>query len=168
MNYPVSASGPVPVALALLDRQWPASTPLADTVGAGTSGAKAISSLESDPRYLIGRFQQALTELLANDLPQMDDMTSLLSDALADAIRWRQHNDRPCLDCGESLCGRCNADWDHAERYHVLARALGAVGDDPTSSPGPCRSRQVPARAGSKRESATDVPAKHGPVPPGN
>jgi hypothetical protein len=146
MTYPAPGGGPVPVALALLDRQWPASPPLGDTVGASTGGAHAVTALESDPRYLIGRFQQAMAELLASDLPQMDDMTSLLSGALADAIAWRHHDDRPCAHYGESLCGPCNADWDQADRYHALARALGAVGD-PTASPGPCRSGQIPARA---------------------
>ena len=150
MTYPAVGSGPVPVARALLDRQWPASPPLADTVGASTGRAQAVTALESDPRYLIGRFQQAMAELLATDLPQMDDMTSLLSAAFADAIAWRHHDDRPCAHCGESLCAPCNADWDQADRYHALARALGAVGDA-TSSPGPRRSGQVPARAGSTR-----------------
>jgi hypothetical protein len=150
MTYPASSGGRVPVALALLDRQWPANPPLADTVGASTREVNIVTTLESDPRYLIGRFQQALTELLANDLPQMDDMTSLLSDALEDAIAWRRHDDRPCRHCEGSLCDTCNADWDQADRYHALARALGAVGE-PTASPGPCQSGQVPVRAGSTR-----------------
>jgi hypothetical protein len=140
MTYPTLGNGPVPVALALLDRQWPANPPLADAVGASTDEASLVVALESDPRYLIGRFQQALAELLANDLPQMDDMTSLLSDALADAIAWRHHDDRPCVHCPGSLCEECNADWDQADRYHALARALGAVGD-PTASPRPVSAR---------------------------
>jgi hypothetical protein len=115
---------PVPVALALLDRQWPACPTLADTV----------AGLYTDRRYLIGRLQQALTCLLAEDLPPMDAQTSLLSEALGDAIAWRQHQDRPCQRCGESLCGACTADWDQADRYHELARALGAVGDLPGTS----------------------------------
>jgi hypothetical protein len=73
-----SPEGPVPVALALLDRRRPA---------------------------------------------------SLLSAALADAISWRMHGRRPCRRCGQSLCEPCNADWDQADRYHALARALGAVGE---------------------------------------
>jgi hypothetical protein len=114
--------------------------------GASTGLAHAVTALESDPRYLIGRFQQALTELLASDLPQMDDMTSLLSGALADAIAWRHHDDRPCARCGESgesLCGPCDADWDRADRYRALARALGAVGE-PTASQAASHRELVP------------------------
>jgi hypothetical protein len=125
-------SNPVPVALALLDRQWPAGPPITDIVGASTATVGTVTALETDPRYLIGRFQQALSALLVADLPPMDTLTSLLSAALADAISWRQHNGRPCRDCGQSLCGPCNADWDQADRYHALARALGAVGNRPS------------------------------------
>jgi hypothetical protein len=121
------AADPIPVALALLDRRWPAGPPLTDAAGTAASGA--LTGLEADPRYLIGRLQQALTALLSADLPPMDGMTSLLSAALADAIAWRQHRGRPCHGCGPSLCEPCNADWDQADRYHALARALGAVGD---------------------------------------
>jgi hypothetical protein len=122
-----SPEGPVPVALALLDRRWPASPPLTDATGSAASGA--VTALETDPRFIIGRLQQAITSLLAADLPPMDSMTSLLSAALADAISWRMHDGRPCGRCGQSLCEPCNADWDQADRYHALARALGAVGE---------------------------------------
>jgi hypothetical protein len=128
---------PVPVAVALLDRHWPASPPLADITGASTS-ASAVTALESDPRYLMGRLQQALTVLLAVDLPPMDAPTALLSQALSDAIAWRRHDGRPCRDCELSLCESCNADGDQADRYHALARALGAVGgDSPLRAGGP-------------------------------
>jgi hypothetical protein len=122
--------GPVSVAVALLDQHWAASPPLAEIGGASTS-ASAVTTLKSDPRYLIGRLQQALTALLAVDLPPMDAQTSLLSQALIDAIAWRRHDDRPCRDCGLSLCEPCNADGEQIDRYHALARALGAVGDPP-------------------------------------
>lgn len=120
----VSPAGPIPVALALLDQHWPTGPALADL-----AGPDAATALERDPRYVIGRLQQALTTLLTADLPPMDTQTSLLSQALADAIAWRHHQDRPCARCADSLCNPCNADWDQADRYHVLARALGAVGD---------------------------------------
>jgi hypothetical protein len=123
--------GPVALAVALLDRRWPAGPPLADAVGASNAGSDAATVLDTDPRYIIGRLQQALTILLATDLPPMDSMTSLLSAALRDAIAWRQHKERPCEDCDQSLCDRCDADWDQADRYHALARALGATGDVP-------------------------------------
>jgi len=137
-----SCDGAVPVALALLDRTWPTGPELADAVGTGTAGSDAVAALETDPRYLIGRFQQALTALLAADLPPMDPATGLLSQALADAIAWRQHQGRPCPRCADSLCDPCNADWDQADRYHALARALGAVGDPP-----PLRLRTVTSEA---------------------
>jgi hypothetical protein len=123
-DSPAHLAGPVPVALALLDERWPAGPDIADT-----TGVSAITAMQADPRYLIGRLQQALTALLATELPPMDPQTSLLSQALADAIAWRHHDSRPCPSCKESLCGPCNADWNQADRYHVLARALGAVGD---------------------------------------
>ena len=126
----------VSVALALLDRAWPSGPQLADAVGAAAVGSDTVTALETDPRYLIGRFQQALTALLATDLPPMDPLTGLLSQALADAIAWRQHQGRPCPRCAASLCDPCNADWDQADRYHALARALGAVGDPPYFDPG--------------------------------
>lgn len=119
-------ASPISVALALLDRRWPEGPPLAEE-----AGPDAATALERDPRYVIGRLQQALTTLLADDLPPMDHQTSLLSQALADAIAWRRHEQRPCPRCKESLCHPCNADWDQADRYHALARALGAIGDIP-------------------------------------
>jgi hypothetical protein len=123
---PGSLDSPIPVALALLDRQWPNGPALAEE-----AGPDAATTLERDPRYVIGRLQQALSTLLAADLPPMDAQTSLLSQAIADAIAWRHHDGRPCPCCAESLCEPCNADWDQADRYHALARALGAVGDIP-------------------------------------
>jgi hypothetical protein len=118
--------GPVPVALALLEQQWPATPAVADS-----TGIAAMTALASDPRYLIGRLQQAITTLMAAGLPPMDPQTSLLSAALADAIAWRHHADRSCSRCGQSLCAACNADWDQADRYHALALSLGAIGDPP-------------------------------------
>ena len=77
-----------------------------------------------------------MTVLLAADLLPMDPQTALLSQALKDALAWRMHTGRPCTQCGDSLCPQCSADWDQADRYHELARALGATGDRPgTVSP---------------------------------
>jgi hypothetical protein len=123
---PSGLDDPIPVALALLDRQWPNGPVLAEE-----AGPDAATAVERDPRYVIGRLQQALSTLLAIDLPPMDAQTSLLSQAIAGAIAWRHHDGRPCPCCAESLCEPCNADWDQADRYHALARALGAVGDIP-------------------------------------
>jgi hypothetical protein len=122
---PVAGMRPVSVAVALLDRYWPAGPVPDSNVAAG-----ALAALERDRRYLIGRFQQALSVLLAAELPPMDPLTSLLSGALCDAVAWREHQGRPCADCaGDDLCPRCEADSDLADRYHALARALGAVAD---------------------------------------
>jgi hypothetical protein len=125
----IDRDGPVPVALALLDRQWPCSPPLVDAVGFTSAGADHVGELETNPRYLLGRFQQAVIELLGAELPPMDGLTSLLSAAITDAIAWRLHEERPCPDCGcvESLCASCSKDLEQADRYHALARALGAV-----------------------------------------
>ena len=116
-TIPGRPGDPIPVAVALLDRHWPASPPLADAVG--TIACRTVIALETDPRYLIGRLQQALTNLLAADLPPMDTRTALLSQALADAIAWRHHHGRPCRHCAlsTSLCESCNADWDQADRF---------------------------------------------------
>ena len=118
------------MALALLEQHWPSCPALEDSID-----TRGPVGLERDPRYLIGRFQQALTVLLEQDLPPMDAQTALLSQALADALAWRTHEGRPCGVCeqsGEDFCDRCAADWAQADRYHELARALGAVDDWPT------------------------------------
>jgi hypothetical protein len=123
---PGAPGDPVPVALALLGRWWPDVRALADE-----PRADELADLERNPRYVIGRLQQAITTLLAGDVPPMDSQTALLSQAIGDAIAWRLHDGRPCPDCVDELCGPCNADWTQADRYHALARALGAMGDRP-------------------------------------
>jgi hypothetical protein len=75
---PSGLDDPIPVALALLDRQWPNGPALAEE-----AGLDAATALERDPRYVIGRLQQALSTLLAVDLSPMDAQTSLLSQAIA-------------------------------------------------------------------------------------
>jgi hypothetical protein len=124
------AGSPVPVALALLDRWWPENPALDDQ-----PRADELSDLESNPRFLIGRLQQAMTTLMSGDLPPMDQQTELLSQAIGDAISWRLHDGRPCAHCADELCGPCEADWDQADRYHALARALGAIADPPPTKP---------------------------------
>jgi hypothetical protein len=117
----------VPVALALLDRYWPA-TAAPDAA----APADVLAALAGDRRYLIGRFQQALSVLLAAELPPMDPLTSLLSRALDDALAWREQRGRPCTECtgtADTLCPACAADSDLADRYHALARSLGALAD---------------------------------------
>jgi hypothetical protein len=118
-------NGPICTALALLEQHWPSCPALEDSID-----TRGPVGLERDPRYLIGRLQQALTVLLEQDLPPMDAQTALLSEALGDALAWRTHEGRPCAACdqsGEDFCDPCAADWAQADRYHELARALGAV-----------------------------------------
>jgi hypothetical protein len=127
-------SDPISLVLALLDERWPPIAALDDSpVG------DVLAQLASDPRYIVGRLQQAMTVLLADDLPPVDPQSAVLSQALDDALAWRIHQDRHCARCAQlrdELCDECNADYDQADRYHELARALGIVGDIPCAAPG--------------------------------
>jgi len=124
---PTPRDQPVAVALALIDHRWPP----APTV-ATIADEQALTRLEDDPRYLIGRLQQAINMLMAPELAPADPLTALLSQAISDAQSWRLHEDRrPCPRCGDDLCPACSADWDQADRYHELARALGATANPP-------------------------------------
>jgi hypothetical protein len=125
----VDGHEPVSVALVLLGQQWPVDPPIVSMQRGGTAGTGNALAVETNPRYLIGRFQQAIATLLDTDLPPMDTLTALLAEAIADAISWRQHDGRPCPSCEKWLCGSCLADWEQADRYHALARALGAICD---------------------------------------
>jgi hypothetical protein len=81
-----------------------------------------------------------MTILLADDLPPADPLSALLSQAIRDAFAWRTHQDRHCARCdkrGGDLCEQCTADYDQADRYHELARALGVSGDIPRVGQGP-------------------------------
>jgi hypothetical protein len=125
---------PVSLVLALLDKRWPSIAALDDS-----PAGDVLANLASDPRYLVGRLQQAMTVLLADNLPPVDPQSALLSQALDDALAWRTHQDRHCAQCDEprdELCDQCTADYDQASRYHELARALGVVGDTPCARPG--------------------------------
>jgi len=114
---------PVAVALALIDQRWP-SVPALSTI----AGNGALTRLDNDPRYLVGRLQQAINVLMAPDLAPADQMTLLVSQAISDALSWRLRDDRdPCRHCGDEMCPACSADWEQADRYHELARTLGAV-----------------------------------------
>jgi hypothetical protein len=123
---------PVPLVLALLNQRWPSIAALDDS-----PAGDVLAGLASDPRYLVGRLQQAMTVLLADDLPPVDPQSALLSQALEDALAWRTHQGRRCAQCDElrdEFCDQCNADYDQASRYHELARALGVVGDIPCTA----------------------------------
>lgn len=86
-----------------------------------------VHGLMSDPRFVIGRLAQALTDLLAGEMPPPDTRTRLLCDALRDAINHREHS---CPECPpNSLCPGCAAGWEKAAQYNVLALELGAFSE---------------------------------------
>jgi hypothetical protein len=93
--------------------------------------------------------QQAMTVLLADNLPPVDPQSALLSQALGDALAWRTHKDRRCAECGDDwrddFCEQCTADCEQANRYHEPARALGVVGDIPGAGPEAGLAGQQPA-----------------------
>jgi hypothetical protein len=111
---------PVSLALALLDRTWP-SIPALDDSPAGD----VLARLETDPRCLVGRLQQAMTILLAADLPLMDPQTALLSPALDDALDWRLHT------------GRATSATNAATRSATSAPRTGNKPTATTNSPAP-------------------------------
>jgi hypothetical protein len=122
------------LARALLDRWFPVHPVLDDQALAilGDDMA-ALEELERDPRYLMGRLSQALTALLAREVPPLDATAQLLSEAIDDARRYRR---RVCSNCPpEGVCGRCAPDWRRAEAYEALWRELGLVGELPRPRP---------------------------------
>src|SRR5712691_7012367 len=99
--------------------------------------------LESDPRYIIGRLHQALTALLAGDIPAPDATAVLLAEALHDAISYQE---RDCPQCG--LAGSCGACWKHwrkASQYRALAVDLGVIETAPVQVPVPAPLRLADA-----------------------
>ena len=87
-------------------------------LGFDRAAAAALGELHSDPRYLIGRLSQALTALLAADVPPMDATAQLLVEAIADAVRFRLGRTAACR-CGDE-CGRCVPDSRRAQLYRGL------------------------------------------------
>jgi hypothetical protein len=127
------------LALQLLSQYAPLTPPLADCANLVLGDARR-AELETDPRYLIGRLQQALTALLDAHpyLPPMDAQTELLSEALDDAIEYRRFRiSDGCAECIalDATCATHNEDWIRSERYEALLVALGGTADDPTPRP---------------------------------
>lgn len=127
------------VARALLDRWFPVEPVIDDQVGGllGRDGGR-LQELHDDPRYLIGRLTQALSGLLAGDVPPMDATALLLAEAIDDAVTYRKKAG-DCPQCGESVCPRCQPQWDKAAAYETLYPRLGLVGERPGTSPVPRR-----------------------------
>lgn len=122
-----SADNRAEVARALLDRYAPLHPVLREQAyQASGDDLGALDDLENDHRYIAGRLQQALTALLARELPPLDATSQLLAQAITDGIRYRQ---RLCSHCGESgeadICDDCRPGWDLADKYAVLLRELG-------------------------------------------
>jgi hypothetical protein len=122
------------VARALLDRYFPVDNVIADNMLHNLRGDfAAYAEMESDPRYLIGRLQQALTALLQRETPPLDATMTLLAEAIADAISYRSHH---CPKCpGEEPCADCTADYNRAGLYESLWRELGTIGELPKGRP---------------------------------
>jgi hypothetical protein len=150
------------VARALLDRWFPIDAPRADQAvclldpdGRATGNYR---ELQNDPRYLIGRLQQALTALLQAEVPPMDATAQLLDEAIRDAIRYRR---RTCPDCRDGICCQCRPHWQQAAAYEALRSELGIIGgplpekprlrvagEPPAAGLGAAVGRPAPARTG--------------------
>ena len=89
--------------------------------------AERYRELASDPRYLIGLLSQALTALLAADIPPMDATAELLAEAVADAITHRRRTCPACPDDGSGICAKCWPSWLQANAYEGLALSLGII-----------------------------------------
>ncbi len=83
-----------------------------------------VHELLTDPRYVIGRLHQALTALLCADVPPMDATANLLSEALQDAIAYRQPT---CARCADGSCAACWPHWRKAGEYEALHSQLGLI-----------------------------------------
>jgi len=88
-------------------------------------GMARAEELASDPRYVIGRLHQALTALLADEVPPMDATAVLLGEAIRDAIAYRE---RECPQCRpDGSCSVCWPHWRKAGEYRALCVDLGIV-----------------------------------------
>jgi hypothetical protein len=126
------------VARALLDR-YVSIEPVIDNQAIGALGfdlpaSRKLDELHSDPRYLIGLLFQALTALLAEDVPPMDATAQLLGEAIGDAMQYRYDRAFACPCGGE--CDRCLAEGRKALAYEGLWDQLGIIGDLPKPSAG--------------------------------
>ena len=93
----------------------------------------AADELATDPRYVIGRLHQALTALLAADVPPMDATARLLGEAIDDAIAYRE---RTCPACTpQRKCPGCWQHWRKAGQYRALCADLGIIDENPPQPP---------------------------------
>ena len=122
------------VARALLDRYAPIDNVIDDNAAHVLRGDWAAKNeLENDPRYLIGRLQQALTALLQREMPPLDATMTLLAQAIQDAIHYRE---RSCPKCpADEPCAECMEHWHQAGLYEGLWRELGTIANFPPPRP---------------------------------
>jgi len=103
-----------PDPLAALQRDFPTFDIWRETTLTGARYIARSRHLNQSPHTLVTR--------------DPDELRAALAAATIPAQSWRLRNDRrPCPHCGDDLCPACTADWDQADRYHELARALGAI-----------------------------------------
>jgi hypothetical protein len=150
------------VARALLHRFAPVDSLLTDEAAwllseDHGSDRTALAALEADPRYLIGRLQQALTALLAADIPAHDAVEQLMYDAIGDAVTYRQDRFTGC-PCGTPSCDRRWPDYLLAVRYESLVRELGLLGPDPATPVGRA-ALHAARRGGGAAETAARITA---------
>jgi hypothetical protein len=89
----------------------------------------ALTELQSDPRYQIGRLTQALSALLRVDVPPPDAVGRLLIEAIGDAIHYRQ------IQCCGGECEKCRPEWIKADLYMSLYGQLGLIEEWPVRRP---------------------------------
>ncbi len=127
----------VSVALALLGHVEPAlDNAMTNALCPDGADVARADELASDPRYIIGRLHQALTALLADDIPPADATAVLLAEALHDAIDYRQQTCARC-DLDGTCCAACWPGWRKAGDYRALAMDLGVFEKAPVPAPGP-------------------------------
>ena len=119
------------VARALLDRWFPVDSPRSDqaltVLCPDGISSENLRKLETDPRYLIGRLQQALTALLQAEVPPMDATAQLLGEAIEDAISYRRRRCNACPPDG--MCAKCWPSWRQASAYEALWSELGIISE---------------------------------------
>jgi hypothetical protein len=125
------------IARTLLDRWFPIDSPRRDqaltVLCPDGITSENLAKLENDPRYLIGRLQQALTALLAAEVPPMDATAQLLGQAIEDAISYRRRRCNACPPDG--MCPKCWPNWQQASRYEALCSELGVIADRQPGKP---------------------------------
>ena len=137
-------AAPVPdtrasVARALLDRWFPVDPPRSDQaltmLNPDWRTSENLEKLETDPRYLIGRLQQALTALLAARCRRWTRRRSCSSRPSPTPSATRRRTCHKCPPDGSGICAKCWPDWRQASACEALWSELGIVADGPRRKP---------------------------------